>query len=132
MELTSWLSRGIDPLAELETLCGHRWESHALIQLAAASRPLRRAELAAAIRSHCGGRPDDTQLNRTLNRLAAKRLVRLATVSGHKHYELTHQGQQRVARLEALVGILLRCFERHQHSDPEDDQPGRGVSGSTR
>jgi DNA-binding PadR family transcriptional regulator len=120
MELTGWLSRGTDPLAELEKLCGHRWESHALFQLAAAAGPLRRADLAAAIRSQCGGRPDDTQLGRTLRRLTAERLVHSTpTADGHRQYTLTAQGRQRVARLEALTRILLRWYEAPEPQDPQ-------------
>jgi DNA-binding PadR family transcriptional regulator len=115
MELTGWLRAGIDPLAELEKLCGHRWESHALLQLAAAAGPLRRAELAAAIRRQCGGRPDDTQLGRTMRRLTADRLVHsTATADGHRQYTLTARGRQRVERLEALIRIML-----HWHEAPD-------------
>lgn len=118
MELTSWLSRGVDPLAELESLCGHRWESHALLQLEAG--PLRRAQLAATIRSQCDGRPDDTQIDRTLGRLAAQGLVRSTDVDGHRCYELTPQGRLRVFRLEVLVRIVLRWHDENLRDDQSE------------
>jgi DNA-binding HxlR family transcriptional regulator len=114
MDLAGWLGRGVDPLAELEDLCGHRWEGHVLIQLAAAPAPLRRAELAVAIRQHSGGRPDDAQLNRTLKQLRTKRLIRAVTIDGNRQHELTDRGRQQARLLEALLPVLARWLETNQ------------------
>jgi DNA-binding PadR family transcriptional regulator len=101
-----------DPLDQLEQLCGHRWDSHLLLQLAR-SQPLRRAELAARITQAAGRRISDGQLDRTIRRLGSQQLVKWSLDQGHKIYRLTARGHEHADRIRWLVQLL----------DPPDAHP---------
>jgi DNA-binding PadR family transcriptional regulator len=101
------LSEDTDPLAQLAELCGHRWESHVLLQLAQAAEPLRRTELAALVSRAAEERISDGQLDRSIRRLGERNLLRYRVNGrGYKAYQLTADGHQHAARLRSLVELL--------------------------
>jgi DNA-binding PadR family transcriptional regulator len=123
MEDQPVLSGDVDPLGQLAELCGHRWDSHLLLHLAAAAQPIRRAELAAGITRAAGERISDGQLDRTIRRLTLRKLVRYRLdKKGYKVYQLTPPGHQHAARLRALVNLLDPTRDTHIYS-PHDHPP---------
>jgi DNA-binding HxlR family transcriptional regulator len=101
------LSEDTDPLAQLAELCGHRWESHVLLQLAQTAEPLRRTELAALVSRAAEERISDSQLDRSIRRLGERNLLRYRINGrGYKAYQLTADGHQHAARLRSLVELL--------------------------
>jgi hypothetical protein len=122
------LSDGADPLGQLAELCGHRWDSHLLLFLAAAAQPVRRAELAAGITRAAAERISDGQLDRTIRRLTLRMLVlyRLDE-KGYKVYRLTLPGHQHAARLRALVHLLDPTRDTHIYG-PHERPTGEGGS----
>jgi DNA-binding PadR family transcriptional regulator len=101
------LSEDTDPLAQLAELCGHRWESHVLLQLAQAAEPLRRTELAALVSRAAEERISDGQLDRSIRRLGERNLLRYRINGrGYKAYQLTADGHQHAARLRSLMELL--------------------------
>lgn len=112
-ELVAALARAVlegegDPLAQLEELTGHRWDGHVLLQLAAASQPLRRTDLAGAVSRAAGARVSDGQLDRTLGRVITDGHVRYHVDSRqHKWYQLTPAGRRQADKIAIHVWVQL-------------------------
>lgn len=100
-------SRAVEPLHLLEELFGHRWEAHALLQLALAG-PMRRADLATAVGTAAGGHIPDAQLDRSIRRLCQAGLARYDIAHRHKWYQLTPAGRRRADLLEPIAAAVQR------------------------
>lgn len=101
------LSAEQDPYVRLEQMCGHRWDSYLLLELAAAAGPARRADLATAITHRARDRISDSQMSRTILRLEDRHLIQhYHDGRGHKVYRLTPTGTA-LARGLSRLGQLL-------------------------
>lgn len=97
---------GSDPIAILGRLCRYRWDTQVLISLHEAGRPMRRAELTRAVSRREGERISDTQMTRTLDRLAARRRIIREADHGRAWCRLTLTGRDEAATVRQLIDRL--------------------------
>ncbi|MGH3682596.1 MAG: hypothetical protein ACRDT2_20380 [Natronosporangium sp.] len=97
---------GSDPIAILGRLCRYRWDTQVLISLHQAGRPMRRSDLTREVTRREGERISDTQMSRTLDRLAARRRIIREVDHGRAWCRLTLTGRDEAAKVRQLIDRL--------------------------
>jgi DNA-binding HxlR family transcriptional regulator len=94
-------------LREIEELFGHRWDALVLLCLVASPSPLRYRDLAREMHRQSDEMFSDTDLSRSLRRLADAGLIqRSPSDDRYKPYALTSAGARQAARLTSILNAL--------------------------